>query len=215
MTDSLAIFFLLIIMPYSQFSVEDVVTQFEITLVEKAGIFAKIPEVKTSEMLEKVLEYNVPLALAVASEKARSEMIIAPILIELKQQLSDNISLFSGKDFTVDMERGLNGFCDFLISLSAEQIFINAPVITLVEAKNDNIESGLGQCMAEMVGAQLFNRRKGREIKTIYGTVTTGSVWKFLKLEGQVIEIDLQEYYLSQVGKILGILKSGIDVNIN
>ncbi len=200
-------------MPYSQFTVEDVVTQFEITLVEKAGIFAKIPEVKISEILEKVLEYNVPLALAVASEKARSEMIIAPILIELRQQLSDNISLFSGKDFTVDIEKGLNGFCDFLISLSAEQIFINAPVIVLVEAKNDKIESGLGQCMAEMVGAQLFNQRRGREIKTIYGTVTTGSVWKFLKLEGQVIEIDLQEYYLSQLGKILGILKSGIDVN--
>ena len=178
------------------------------------GTFADIPEVKMSELLEKILEYNVPLALAVASEKARSEMIIAPILIELKQQLSDKISLFSGKEFTVDLERGLNDFCDFLISLSAEQIFINAPVITLVEAKNDNIDSGLGQCMAEMVGAQLFNLRKGREIKTIYGTVTTGSVWKFLKLEGQVIEIDLQEYYLSQLGKILGILKSGIGVNL-
>ncbi|NEP45172.1 MAG: hypothetical protein F6K35_40510 [Okeania sp. SIO2H7] len=201
-------------MPYSQFTVEDVVTQFDITLVEKAGIFADIPEVKISEFLEKILEYNVPLALAVASEKARSEMIIAPILIELKQQLSDKISLFSGKEFTVDIERGLNGFCDFLISLSAEQIFINAPVITLVEAKNDNIDSGLGQCMAEMVGAQLFNMRKGREIKTIYGTVTTGSIWKFLKLEGQVIEIDLQEYYLSQLGKILGILKSGIGINL-
>ncbi|MDY6806248.1 MAG: hypothetical protein SXA11_20920 [Cyanobacteriota bacterium] len=202
-------------MPYSQFTVEDVVTQFDITLVEKAGIFAKTPEAIVSELLEKILEYNVPLALAIASEKARSEMIIAPILIELKQQLSDNISFFSGKDFTVDAEQGLNGFCDFLISLSAEQIFINAPVITLVEAKNDNIESGLGQCMAEMVGAQLFNRRKGREIKTIYGTVTTGSVWKFLRLEGRVIEIDMQEYYLSQLGRIIGILKSGIDVNIN
>ncbi len=202
-------------MPYSQFTVEDVVTQFDITLVEKAGIFAKTPEVKISELLEKILEYNVPLALAIASEKARSEMIIAPILIELKQQLSDNISFFSGKDFTVDAEQGLNGFCDFLISLSAEQIFINAPVITLVEAKNDNIDSSLGQCMAEMVGAGLFNRRKGREIKTIYGTVTTGSVWKFLRLEGRVVEIDLQEYYLSQLGKIIGILKSGIDVNIN
>ena len=202
-------------MPYSQFTVEDVVTQFDITLVEKVGTFADIPEVKMSELLEKILEYNVPLALAVASEKARSEMIIAPILIELKQQLSDKISLFSGKEFTVDMERGLNDFCDFLISLSAEQIFINAPVITLVEAKNDNIDSGLGQCMAEMVGAQLFNLRKGREIKTIYGTVTTGSVWKFLKLEGQVIEIDLKEYYLSELGKILGILKSGIGANIN
>ena len=72
-------------MPYSQFTVEDVVTQFEITLVEKAGIFAKTREIKISEVLEKILEYNIPSALAVASEKARTEMIIAPILIELKQ----------------------------------------------------------------------------------------------------------------------------------
>lgn len=88
---------------------------------------------------------------------------------------------------------------------------IEAPVITLVEAKNDNIESGLGQCMAEMVAAQLFNQRKGNEVKAIYGVVTTGSNWKFMKLVDKTIEIDLNEYFLNNVGKILGILKSGIE----
>ncbi len=113
----------------------------------------------------------------------------------------------------LDAARGLSGFCDFLISKSPEQLLIEAPVVALVEAKNDNIESGLGQCMSEMLAAQLFNQQKGNEIKTIYGVVTTGSIWKFLKLEGTVIEIDLNEYFINQVGKILGILKSAIEAN--
>ncbi|MEL6166422.1 MAG: hypothetical protein AAFR37_22660, partial [Cyanobacteria bacterium J06628_3] len=100
------------------------------------------------------------------------------------------------------------GFCDFLISLSPEQLVIEAPVVTLVEAKNDNIQSGLGQCMAEMIAAQIFNQRKGKQISTIYGVVTTGTNWKFLALKGQVIEVDLNEYFISNLGKILGILKS-------
>ncbi len=40
--------------------------------------------------------------------------------------------------------------------------------------------------------------------------VTTGSIWQFLKLEGQVVQIDLSEYYLKDVNKILGILSSAV-----
>ncbi|WP_242057831.1 MULTISPECIES: hypothetical protein [Nostoc] len=60
--------------------------------------------------------------------------------------------------------------------------------------------------VAEMLAAKLFNEREGNNIKTIYGTVTTGTTWKFLKLIGQVVEIDLGEHYISDIGKILGIL---------
>nr|WP_242022316.1 hypothetical protein [Trichocoleus sp. FACHB-90] len=148
-------------MAYSQFSIEGIKNIFGITISEKFGIYNNIPDVNYSTLLAETLQYNIPLALAITSEKARSEMIVTPILIELRKQLSEQISLFSGKKFNVDLEKGLIGFCDFLISKSPEQLLIEAPVITLVEAKNDNIESGLGQCMAEMVAAQLFNQRKG------------------------------------------------------
>ena len=83
---------------------------------------------------------------------------------------------------------------------------IQSPVITIVEAKNENIEGGLGQCMAEMIAAQIFNLRKGNNISQILGVVTTGSSWKFMRLEGRTIEVDLNEYFLNQVGKLLGIL---------
>lgn len=108
----------------------------------------------------------------------------------------------------MDAPQGLNGNCDFIISRSPELLILNAPVITIVEAKKENINAGLGQCVAEMLAAKLFNEREGNNIKTIYGTVTTGTIWKFLKLVGQVVEIDLGEYYISDIGKILGILSN-------
>ncbi|MDF0555973.1 hypothetical protein [Kamptonema sp. UHCC 0994] len=198
-------------MPYSQFTIEQIKSSFGIRLSEKVGIFANIPEASYSNFLSETLDYNIPLALAINSEKSRSELIVMPILIELRKQFSNQIGLFSGKDFTVDSQKGLNGFCDFLISKSPEQLIIEAPVIALVEAKNDNIETGLGQCMAEMIAAQLFNHQKGNEIQKIYGVITTGSLWKFMQLEDQTITIDLNEYFLGNVGKIVGILRSLIE----
>ena len=82
--------------------------------------------------------------------------------------------------------------------------------MTLVEAKDNDIRIGLGQCAAQMVAAQIFNTRKGQEQSAIYGAVSTGTNWKFLKLQAQTIEIDLGEYYLRDVNKILGILASGV-----
>jgi hypothetical protein len=198
-------------MPYSQFTIEQIKSSFGIRLSEKVGIFANIPESSYSNFLSETLDYNIPLALAINSEKSRSELIVMPILIELRKQLSNQIGLFSGKEFTVDSQKGLNGFCDFLISKSPEQLIIEAPVIALVEAKNDNIETGLGQCMAEMIAAQLFNHQKGNEIQKVYGVITTGSLWKFMQLEDQTITIDLSEYFLGNVGKIVGILRSLIE----
>ncbi|OZH55754.1 hypothetical protein AFK68_02545 [Hydrocoleum sp. CS-953] len=199
-------------MSYSQFTIEQIKSEFGILLSEKNGIFAKIPESQYSQFLSETLDYNIPLALSINSEKSRSELIVMPILIELKKQLSNQISLFSGKEFTVDSQRGLNGFCDFMISKSPEQLIIEAPVVTLVEAKNDNIETGLGQCMAEMIAAQLFNQQKGNEVKKISGVITTGSLWKFLELEGETITIDLNEYFLGNLGQIIGILKSFLEM---
>ncbi|MCV3216377.1 hypothetical protein OGM63_23170 [Plectonema radiosum NIES-515] len=199
-------------MPYSQFTIDVISETFGFTISERIGIFTDVPAVDYSTILAQTLKEYIPLAVAIATEKARSEFIIAPILFELKKQLVNRISLFSGKEFNVAPEIGLSGFCDFLISLSPEQLFIQAPVVTIVEAKNDNIQSGLGQCIAEMIAAKLFNERKENKIEIIYGVVTTGSVWKFMRLIEQRIEVDLDEYFIQDIGKILGILRSFVDV---
>jgi hypothetical protein len=93
----------------------------------------------------------------------------------------------------VDIEQGLNGICDFVISHSPEVLVITAPVIIIVEAKKENINAGLGQCIAEMVAARFFNEHQNNEILVIYGVVTSGTNWKFLKLENQVVSIDLTD----------------------
>jgi hypothetical protein len=175
-------------------------------VTEGSELFLNVPSRRSSKFLTTLLKDNIPLALAIDTEKARSEMIIAPILIELRKHFAGQLSLFSGTSFNVDPEQGLTGLCDFLLSKSSEQLFIVAPVITIVEAKNDNIKAGLGQCVAEMVAARLFNQREGNDIEVIHGVVTTGSNWKFLKLEGQTVSVDLSEYYVKEVDKILGIL---------
>jgi len=194
-------------MPYSQFSLATVEHDLGIRVKDQPDLFADISAVPYSALLSQLLKEYSPLGVAIGTEKSRSEYIIAPILFELTKQFPREISLFSGSEFNVEPEKGLMGFCDFLISRSAEQLIIKSPVVTIVEAKNDNIKSGLGQCIAEMVAAQIFNERHHNPIATIHGAVTTGSIWKFLRLQGDVVEIDLSEYFLSDIGKLLGILR--------
>ena len=120
------------------------------------------------------------------------------------------ISFFSVTDFNVASEKGLNGFCDFILSRSKEQLTINAPVAIIIEAKNEDIKGGLGQCGAAMLAAQLFNQQEDNETRTIYGAVTTGDIWKFIRLTGDRLFIDLSNFYIKDVDKILGCLLEAI-----
>ncbi|QMS88968.1 hypothetical protein HUN01_15665 [Nostoc edaphicum CCNP1411] len=197
-------------MAYSDFKLIEVIDSFGLVIHESSGLFANVQEQECSDLLSTLLRENVDLAVAISSEKARSEMIISPILLEIRRKFNYEISFFSGVDFTVDSQRGLNGFCDFILSLSSEQLLVRSPVIVLVESKNENLRSGLAQCIAEMVAAQLFNERGENQIKAIYGAVTIGTLWQFLKLEGNAVSIDLSEYYIKDIKKILGILYGAI-----
>ncbi|MGK7901034.1 MAG: hypothetical protein AB4352_06415 [Hormoscilla sp.] len=195
-------------MGYSSFNLSEIVKKFDLKVNREQNLFGFIPEVTYSEYLQFVLDNYLPLAIDINTEKARSEMIITPILLELKQEIKHKISLFSGKNLTVDTEQGLNGECDYIISLSPEQLFIRAPIITLVEAKNEDLIGGLGQCVAQMLAAQIFNEREENKITSVYGVVTTGTAWRFLRLTDRRVDIDTQEYYISNVPKILGIFHS-------
>ncbi len=197
-------------MSYSDFTLAKVIKEFGLKITDNYRMYSEIHEVEPSNLLTQTIEENIPLAIASNTEKARSEMIISPILIEVRKQQNNQISLFSGIDFSVDNERGLNGNCDFIISHSPELLILTSPVIIIVEAKKENINGGLGQCVAEMLAAKIFNEREGNDVSTIYGTVTSGTNWRFLKLQGDIVKIDLDEYYLSNINKILGILLSSI-----
>lgn len=194
-------------MAYHEFTIEQVQQRLGVTL-EDGYLFTSIEEVSLPADFLDFLKRGSTLALAVNTEKAKAEFIIAPLLLEVKTQLHDAVSIFSGVDFNIDAERGLNGVCDFIISKSQRQHVLAAPVITVVEAKNDNLRNGVGQCIAEMVAAQAFNLREGTPIETIYGVVTIGSAWKFLKLAETTVTLDLDEYFINTPQKIMGILLS-------
>ncbi|OCQ99232.1 hypothetical protein BCD67_08690 [Oscillatoriales cyanobacterium USR001] len=197
-------------MAYSDFTLEKVQKAFDLTISEDLDLFANIPQLEPSPLLTEFLGDNAQLALKINTEKARSEMIIAPILLDLRKQIASKISLFSGVEFNVDAEQGLNGICDYIISNSTEQLFVKSPVIFLVEAKKENIVGGLGQCASEMLAAQVFNKREGNEIPVILGVVTSGNVWRFLQLSEKLLRVDATEYYLKDVSKVLGIFANGV-----
>lgn len=194
-------------MSYSDFDLKKVKQELGVNFVERQGAFSELSRVEISPALAEILAEAVPLARAINTEKARSEFIIANILLELRKILNHKISLFSGIEFNVDKEKGLNGYCDFIISASPEQLILNSPILAVVEAKNENLIGGLGQCIAEMVAAMMFNAAENNSaIKKLYGVVTSGTVWKFLQLEGREVVIDLDEYPIDYPDKILGIL---------
>ena len=130
------------------------------------------------------------------------------MLGETRRRAEAPVNVFSGIAFDVDKERGLVGFCDFLIARTSEIFYIQGPILAVVEAKKEDLIAGLGQCVAELVAIRLFNEREGTPIPTVFGCVTSGNIWRFLKLEGARLFIDKPEYYLHDLGKILGILVS-------
>ena len=195
-------------MAYSSFTLSQVSRTFQLETIRRRGIFADIEPVAPSEHLTAALERKLPFAVAMGTEKAKSELIVADILVELCLHFADRVSLFSGIDFNVDATNGLTGVCDFLVSLSPQAFEVEAPAIILVEAKRDSLTDGLGQCVAEMVAAQRFNADAGNDIPCVYGATTSGTEWFFLKLEGQTLSIDMTVYQLVQCDKILGILAS-------
>jgi hypothetical protein len=198
-------------MAYNNFSLQDVIDKFEINLFEST-FCDSLPLVIPQPEFTTIFQQSLPFAQRARSEKAKSELLVSPILVEVRRLLGDGIQLFSGEEFNVDKDRGLNGFCYFLFSRSTISYVIQAPILMLVEAKKGELDVGLGQCIAEMFAAQIFNQNKDRVIPIIYGCVTSGKLWQFLKLEGKDVTIDVNEYSVTPVERILGILKWMMDL---
>jgi hypothetical protein len=193
-------------MAYTDFTLDMLIEQFGLQIQEDSAFLAEFAPLPISSLLRQELAENVSLARDISTEKARSEFIIAPVLVEVRRQCQRRISIFSGVEFTVDVAQGLRGVCDFLISLSPLQLTIQAPVVSVVEAKNENMKAGIAQCTAEMLAAQKFNTLRGRALPAVYGAVTTGILWRFLRLQDTTVAVASTEHTIEQVEQIVGIL---------
>ena len=194
---------------YSKYTYEDL-SALSIK-VREYKLFDKIKEIEPSAFLAESLYKNLKRNLR--TEKAKSELIIAPILNELEDTNDNIFGYYSGYNFDVDKNLGLRGFCDFILSFEPDSPIIEAPVFCVVEAKNDNLDSGVPQCIAEMYAAQIFNQKRGSETPFIYGAVTFGYEWKFLKLENKIALLDTDLYYLIRLPELLGVLQTIVELS--
>src|SRR6266852_1499345 len=193
-------------MGFSNFTLQSAQEQFGLNLKTNAPLFPGVRPVAAGPTVHTILETLGQLALSVNTEKARSEWLIAPVLGELWLRARKTICLLSGVDFTFDKEAGLTVVVDFLIGKGPQVSFLTAPVLAVVEGKNESIPTGQGQCAAEMVASLRFNQKAQTAIDTVYGAVTTGANWRFHRLHDGELAIDTHEYITSEVDQILGIL---------
>ncbi len=200
-------------MAFGNFTLPSVIDQFGLMMTSQP-LFGGVPPVDPGAAVRAALGSLGQLALGINTEKARSEWLIAPVVGELWLRGRNAIYVLSGVDFTVDKDEGLSGVVDFMVGRGPQVSFVPAcPILAVVEAKNESIPGGQGQCAAEMVAALRFNQNAKTDIDTVYGVVTTGTTWKFHRLHGTSLAIDTREYLISEVDQILGILMHVVGLN--
>ena len=193
-------------MSYNKFTLEKVVEQFKVDTLSWSDCLTGVKELQPSAMLKQFLEQNHEWALAQLTEKARSELLVMPILADIRNQANKQITIFSGKTFDVDSKLGLKGQCDFIVSKSSDIFVLRAPIAAIVEAKKGAIEIAWGQCAAEMIASRIFNEKHDVKIPFIYGVVTSGDYWQFLKLDQNTLYIQPEPLHYDKLELIMGFL---------
>jgi hypothetical protein len=166
------------------------------------------PTTAPSWLSESLTRGGQGIHLSLISEKSRSEFVVAPVLLAGRELSGNRFAIYSGQRLDVDPTRGLVGECDFILAASEPVLPLRAPIAVVVEAKKNDIEGGLGQCVAQMVAADQFNQAAGRLTSPVFGCVTTGEAWQFLKLAGSHVLMDRQRYYIDNIDKILGVIQA-------
>lgn len=194
-------------MAYTDFTLADIQTRFAIRNRVKP-LFDPLPPLTPSAWLQTTLQ--AVMELPVRTEKAKSEAIVFPILLELRNRNNKFFTIYSGDILNADPSRGLNGECDFILTKDTGSFDINYPIMQIVEAKRNDLELGVPQCAAQLIGARIFNEAKGVSIPQLVGCVTTGDEWLFIRLNDW-LEIDRRKYYLNELGELLAVFQQLMD----
>ena len=187
-------------MAYNDFTLESAEARFGLVTV-LGDLFPGLTPLPVPAWLTDLLARGRAVA-ALVSEKARSEFLVTPVLLACRDLVSGDLTIYSGQRLDVDAESGLTGECDYILALTPPVPRLRAPLVTVLEAKRGDIELGLGQCVAQMVGARLFNEHAGIARETLFGVVTTGENWQFLRLEGRMDAV------LDRIGKATGVART-------
>ena len=195
-------------MAYSEYTLDKIRRNFGIEN-KRTPILLDFQPLEVSETLQMALKEVEELP--IRSEKAKSEWIVVPILKELRNRNDKFFTIYSGDNLNADEEKGLKGECDFILAKDTGTFDINYPIIQIVEAKKNDVEIGVPQCAAQLIGAKIYNEKKGVKLDKIYGCVTTGNEWLFMLLENDCVKINTKLFYLNEVNNVLGVFQIIID----
>ena len=189
---------------YSQITFQELRDRFGVVVENEAFLPATTP-LSLPDWLRHYLTINQLSPAMAKSEKAVSEMLIAPVLSAVKENNADKIALFSGESLTMPGE--LSGICDFIIAANPKAFLPEPPIMVLVEAKRHDLYSGIPQCVGEMLAARSVNERAGIPYDAVYGCVTTGNEWLFMQLKGNRAVTDPTILYYPELNRVLGVFQ--------
>jgi hypothetical protein len=188
-------------MGYSNFKkIKTVVKKFNLDS-KLLHLFDNIVQVAPSEWLKESLK--IAQLMPLMNEKTKAERIVSPILLEITKSYADKITFFSGESIDIDSSQDLSGACDFFFALQAPKPYMEAPIISVAESKDEDMEWGIAQCAAQIYGAKLFNETEGKIMPFIYGCATDGTEWRFMRFEDNIFYIDSKVY--TDLKEILGV----------
>ncbi|MCZ2340509.1 MAG: hypothetical protein LC104_01775 [Bacteroidales bacterium] len=188
---------------YNQFTLQKAIADFGLVLGSVRNLFPQVKPVPVAAPVRLRLRAFADLA---TSEAGRAHYLIAPLIGEVYLAGEDRVALFPAARFDVDDAAGLTGICDFILGKPPQAPIVTSPVLMIVEAKNEDIVGGLGQCAAAMVAAQRFNRARNPDIDTIFGVVSDGERWRFLRLSAAALDLERTDRLISDPDQIYGIL---------
>ncbi len=191
-------------MAYADFTAKDLEQKFNIEF-QGGNLFADVQAVEPTDWLITSLE--IAQGMGISTEKSRSERLVTPVLFELSHRNHHSFSIYSGANMDVSEEQGLRGECDFIFSFSQFQDIVKSPVFCITEAKKLDLEKGIVQATAQLIGAKMMNEMENNPIDILYGCSTTGREWRFLKYHDNQVIVDKKYYHIGQLPELLGILQ--------
>lgn len=192
-------------MAFSDFKrIPDVQKKFGIRHIEND--FIKIEEgVSPSEQFLQELEFSRQYIPVFASEGARCEAVIYPILREVYKAYAANYALWIKEPLAYD--ETLSGTPDYFVSTRSElgKLIVGMLLIILVEAKKNDFEQGWGQCLSELVAAQKINANADMPV---YGIVSDGTLWQMGHLVNETFIQNRTSFSVDNLPVLFGAIDS-------
>lgn len=192
-------------MAFSDFkTIPDVQEKFRIRHVENDFIETQHTADPSEQFLQE-LEFSRQYIDVFASEAARCEAVIFPVLREVYKGYAEHYALWIKKPIAYDDI--LNGTPDYFVSTRSElgKLVVGTPLIMLVEAKKNDFEQGWGQCLAELVAAQKINEDVEHPV---YGIVSDGTWWQIGHLVNETFTQNRTSFSVDNLPVLFGAIDS-------